>query len=293
MKRKKFIMNIFIFVMGISLVVYILTKINETKIDITKYNIVNEKIPDEFNDFKIVQLSDFHSKGYKNTTEKIITKIKNINPNIVVMTGDMISWDLKNIDKLKRLIREISKLFPVYYINGNHEQLAQIVKSDQYDNFINEIKKLGVVIVNNGYVEVGKNGQSIKLYEIDIPLDDASGLYITEGQLEDNYIENKLSVIDSKNFNILLAHNPLFIDEYSKWGADLVLSGHLHGGIVRLPVINKGIMSPEHKMFPKYDAGKFEVGDTIMIVNRGIGSSSFDLRIFNSPEILVIILKNK
>lgn len=293
MKRNRFIIYTLIFAIGISLVIFIVFKVNKNKVDITKYNIVNEKIPTEFNGFKIVQLSDFHSKGYKETTEKIITKINNINPDIVVMTGDMISWELENIDEFNKLIKEVCAKFPVYYINGNHEQLAQILKKSEYDNFITEIKELGVVIINNSYIEVIKKDQSIRLYEIDIPLDDSTGLYITEEQIEDNYVENILSEIDSEKFNILLAHNPLFIDEYSKWGADLVLSGHIHGGIIRIPLINKGIISPEKELFPKYDAGDFKVGDTIMIVNRGIGSSSFDLRIFNSPEISVITLKNK
>ena len=99
--------------------------------------------------------------------------------------------------------------------------------------------------------------------------------------------------MDKNKFNILLAHNPLFIDDYSRWGADLVLSGHMHGGIIRIPIIGVGIASPEKDYFPKYDAGEFKVGNTTMIVNRGIGASSSGLRVFNKPEISVITLKSK
>lgn len=297
MNKKKLIAYICIFlvilIVGISSFVYIGVKMNEGKIDITEYSIINEKIPTEFNDFKIVQLSDFHSKGYRGTTDNIIEEIKNINPDIVVMTGDMISWDIKNIEELEKLIKELAIIFPVYYINGNHEQLAEILNTEKYERFINEIRQLGVITINDSFIQVTKGIESINLYEIDIPLDEAKGIYIDESKINENYVENTLGIIDLTKFNILLAHNPLCIDEYSEWGADLVLSGHMHGGIVRIPFINKGIMSPEKRIFPKYDAGEFEVGNTIMIINRGIGASSFELRVFNNPEITVIKLKHK
>ena len=297
MNKKKLVAYICIFLMiliiGISSFIYIGVKVNEGKIDITEYSIINEKIPTEFNDFKIVQLSDFHSKGYGGTTDKIIEEIKNINPDIVVMTGDMISWDIKNIEELEKLIKALVSIFPVYYINGNHEQLAEILNTKKYEKFINEIRQLGVVTINDSFIQVSKGIESINLYEIDIPLDEVKGMYIDESKINENYIENTLGIIDSTKFNILLAHNPLFIDEYSKWGADLVLSGHMHGGVVRIPFINKGIMSPEKGVFPKYDAGEFEIENTTMIINRGIGASSFELRVFNDPEISVITLKDK
>lgn len=158
---------------------------------------------------------------------------------------------------------------------------------------MNELRNLGVTIVKDGYVKIEKENSSINLYEIDMPLDGATGLYVRKEQLEDNYIKNILSEINLNEFNILLAHNPLFIEQYSEWGADLVLSGHIHGGIVRIPIANVGIASPEGGYFPKYDAGKFKVDDTIMIVNRGLGTASINLRIFNKPEISVIVLKSK
>ena len=262
------------------------------KIDVTEYSILNEKIPQEFNDFKIVQLSDFHSNGYKDTTDIIINKIENINPDIVVMTGDMVSWEIGNIDELEKLISSLSINYPIYYINGNHEQLLEITNLNEYNEFLNKIKSLGVTYIKNNFVEIIRDGQSINLYEIDIPLMEGNGLYVKEGELDDDYINSKLSNIKSNKFNILLAHNPLFIDEYSSWGADLVLSGHIHGGIIKIPIIDVGVLSPEKKFFPKYDSGEFKVGDTTMIVNRGIGTSSIKLRVFNNPEISVITLKS-
>lgn len=286
MKNKKIIIFL------ILLVVFLYTYLSK-KVDITRYTVKSDKVSKQFDNYTIVQLSDFHSKGYKDTTGIIINEIEKINPDIIVMTGDMISWDVENIDELERLINELAPKYPTYYINGNHEELAEILKSKEYENFINDIKSLGVSILKNNYIQVIRDNESINLYEIDIPLDGPTGLYVTEEQLDDNYINDVLGKVDESEFNILLAHNPLFIDDYSRWGADLVLSGHMHGGIIRIPIIGVGIASPEKDYFPKYDAGEFKVGNTTMIVNRGIGASSSGLRVFNKPEISVITLKSK
>ena len=286
MKNKKIIIFL------ILLVVFLYTYLSK-KVDITRYTVKSDKISKLFDDYIIVQLSDFHSKGYKDTTGIIINEIEKINPDIIVMTGDMISWDVENIDELQGLIKSLITNYPIYYINGNHEELAEILKSKEYENFINDIKSLGVSVLKNTYIELIRDGESINLYEIDIPLDEDTGLYVTEEELDDNYINDTLLELDKNKFNMLLAHNPLFIEEYSDWGADLVLSGHMHGGIIRIPIIGIGIASPEGNYFPKYDAGEFKVGNTTMIVNRGIGASSGGLRVFNKPEISVITLKSK
>ena len=263
------------------------------KIDVTKYIISNNIIPEEFNGFKIVQLSDFHSEGYRDTTERLIDKVKNINPDIIVMTGDMVSWDMEDIEEVKILIKSLSKVYPIYYIDGNHEHLAEILRPGKYVAFIEFMKELGVTTIKNDYIEIYKGDKSINLYGINLPLDGATGLYVNKFQLEKNYVEKTLPEANEEKFNILLAHTPTFIKQYSQWGADLVLCGHMHGGIVRIPFTNIGLLSPERTIFPKYAAGKFKVNGSIMIVNRGIGGSSFDLRLFNNPEITVITLKSK
>ena len=288
MKKKKLILLLFILLMVIYGMLYSLKKV-----DVTNYIASNEKIPQEFNDFKIVQLSDFHSSGYKDTTEIIISKVKEINPDIIVMTGDMVSCGIEDIEEFEKLITSLSGLYPIYYINGNHEQLAEILRAGKYQNLLDKLKSLGITFLRDNYIEITKDGQSINLYEIDIPLDGATGLYASRWQLERDYVETTLPQVDYSKFNILLAHNPIFLKQYSKWGADLVLSGHMHGGIIRIPIIGVGIFSAERGLFPRYDAGKFKKGDTTMIVNRGIGTSSIGLRIFNNPEISVITLKSK
>ena len=164
MKNKKIIIFL------ILLVVFLYTYLSK-KVDITRYTVKSDKISKKFDDYTIVQLSDFHSKGYNDTTEIIINEIEKINPDIIVMTGDMISWDVENIDELQSLIKSLITNYPIYYINGNHEELAEILKSKEYENFINDIKSLGVSVLKNTYIELIRDGESINLYEIDIPLD--------------------------------------------------------------------------------------------------------------------------
>lgn len=287
MKNKKIIVSICIVLIFISIVMCFINKI-----DVTKYTISSEKIQEEFNGFKIVQLSDFHSQGYRDTTEKLISKVKDINPDIIVMTGDMVSWDMEDIEEVKILIKSLVEVYPIYYIDGNHEHLAEISRPGRYVAFNEFMQELGVTTIKNDYVEIYKGNKSINLYGINLPLDGATGLYVNRFQLEENYVEKTLSEADKEKFNILLAHTPTFIKQYSQWGADLVLSGHMHGGIVRIPFTNIGLLSPGRTIFPRYAAGKFKVNDTTMIVNRGIGTSSFKLRVFNNPEIAVITLKS-
>ena len=288
MKNKKIII-----IISLILIVVFLYTYSIIKVDITRYTVKSDKISNQFDDYTIVQLSDFHSKGYKDTTGIIIKEIENINPDIIVMTGDMVSFDMENIDEFQKLIKFLASNYPIYYINGNNEELVEMLKPKEYGTFLKDIKDLGVTVLKNNCIELIKGEESINLYEINIPLDEESGLYVTSEQLDDNYINDTLSNVDENKFNILLAHNPLFIDNYSEWGADLVLSGHMHGGIIRIPIIGVGIASPEKDYFPKYDAGEFKIGDTTMIVNRGIGTSSSGLRIFNKPEISVITLESK
>ena len=172
MKNKKFIVSIFIALVFIGILMCFIKKI-----DITKYTISNEKIPEEFNGFKIVQLSDFHSQGYRDTTEKLISKVKDINPNIIVMTGDMVSWDMEDIEEVKSLIKSLAESYPIYYIDGNHEHLAEILRQSRYASFIEFMQELGVTTIKNDYVEIYNEDKSINLSGINLPLD---GVTVTD-----------------------------------------------------------------------------------------------------------------
>lgn len=290
MKKNKVLILIII---AIFLITMIMISIFKVEIDVTEYKISNGKIPKSFNDFKIVQLSDFHTNGYKDTTDEIIEIIKGLKPDIIVMTGDMVSFKNEGISEVEKLISSLVDVAPIVHIDGNHEHLAEILVEGRYKAFMEWMKALGVTIIKNSYVELIRDDESINLYGIDLPLDGSTGLYASKLQIEDNYVKKTLPEADEEKFNILLAHTPVFAKQYNKWGADLVLAGHMHGGVIRIPIIEVGLLSPERKILPRYDAGKFKIKNTTMIVNRGIAGSSLNIRVFNNPEITVIRLQSE
>lgn len=271
--------------------------VEANSLQITEYTITSPKIPEEFEGFKILQLSDLHSKEFGRGNIRLIEQIKAQNPDIIVATGDMLNSGKDNGQVFYNLAKELVKEFKLYYIKGNHEQIAEFkaeeAGSGWFDSYMDELRNLGVIILDNDKAELKKGDASINLYGLEI------SLLLYRGRYSSNYngeksidvlsIEKKLGRCEGEKYNILLTHNPAYFQIYSKWGADLVLSGHVHGGIVRLPFLG-GLLSPDATFFPKYDAGEFELGDSKMIVSRGLGNSTLKLRVFNRPEIITITL---
>lgn len=272
--------------------------VEANSLQITEYTITSPKIPEEFEGFKILQLSDLHSKEFGRDNIRLIEQIKAQNPDIIVATGDMLNSGNDNGQVFYNLAKELVKEFKLYYIKGNHEQIAEFkaeeAGSGWFDSYMDELRNLGVIILDNDKAELKKGDASINLYGLEI------SLLLYRGRYSSNYngeksidvlsIEKKLGRREREKYNILLTHNPAYFQIYSRWGADLVLSGHVHGGIVRLPLLG-GLLSPDATFFPKYDAGEFELGDSKMIVSRGLGNSTLRLRVFNRPEIITITLR--
>jgi len=260
-------------------------------IDITKYTVTSEKIPSAFNGYKILQLSDLHNISYGKNNSKLLEKIKEINPDIVVMTGDMINSDTKNFNKFYSLAQNISKDYTTYYIMGNHEM--RLSGKDQL-NIIKKLNSLNIKVLDNTETSILKSNEAIHIYGLHQPIstykNSLKNNTETEFSIED--MKRIFPIVDDKCFNILLSHSPFDFEVFSEWGADLVLSGHVHGGLIRLPFIG-GILSPERTFFPKYDAGEYLNNNSKMIVSRGLGNGTINLRIFNNPEICVIELNSK
>ena len=274
------------------LIIAILIYFDNNALQVSQYTIASNKIPTAFNGFKILQLSDLHSKSFGKDNSKLIKKINNEKPDIIVMTGDMVSRKDTDYDTFINLAQELSKSYEIYYIVGNHEQsLSEDIQRSLLDKLI----EIGVRVLDNEKVEIVKGGDSINLYGLWINLryyKDVKNEYTKGISLGLKQMEIILGSIDSNSYNVLLSHNPLYFDAYSKWGADLTLSGHVHGGMIRLPFVG-GLISPERKLFPKYDAGMYTIDGKELIVNRGLGIGKFGFRLFNRPEISVITLKSE
>ncbi|HHV18547.1 MAG TPA: metallophosphoesterase [Thermoanaerobacterales bacterium] len=266
-------------------------------LQITEYNVSSAKIPEELSGFKILQLSDLHSKQFGENNEFLIKGIEELNPDIIVATGDMLNSTNDDGKVFYDLAKYLVKHFKIYYIKGNHEQIAEFkareVDSHWFDAYMGELEDLGVVVLNNDKAEITHKNATINLYGLDISLrlyrGEYTATYDGEKSIEVSNIEKALGACEDGKYNILLTHNPAYFSVYSAWGADLILAGHVHGGAVRIPFIG-GLLSPERSFFPKYDAGKYELNKSKMIVSRGLGESTIKLRVFNPPEIIMITL---
>ncbi|AWK51832.1 metallophosphoesterase [Clostridium beijerinckii] len=259
---------------------------DNTLIKVSNYKIKSDKIPKGFNNFKIVHLSDLHSYGLKNYNIQLIKKINNENPNIIVMTGDMVNKYDTNFEKFLSLSETLSKKYDIYYILGNHEVR---LKKDDLDLIIQKLKKFGIKVLINEKINIMRKKDYINIYGMDIPL--SYYKIINKPSNVEEIITGVLNQCSEKEYNILLAHNPLYFEEYAKNNVDLTLSGHVHGGMIRLPFVG-ALLSPERKFFPKYSSGVYEVNNKKLIVSRGIGHSRPGVRLFNRPEIVSITLLN-
>lgn len=265
--------------------------ISNNSIDVINYKIKSNKIPDSFKNFRILQLSDLHDKQFGKDNFKLIKKIDNINPDIIVITGDVLLRKKVNYNIFLNLASVLVKKYKIYFIVGNHEQRIRVKDKRLYD-FIKTLKSIGIIVLNNKKIKLIKNDSHINLYGFRINLKYYKyGLFCKKPHFGTQDIKNKLGDLDETKFNILLAHNPLYFENYAQWGADLTLSGHVHGGMIRLPFIG-GLLSPERKFFPKYSAGKYKIGNSVLIVSKGLGSGVIHFRLFNKPDLSVITLEN-
>lgn len=283
LNNRKLIISLIFIAVFIIIELYLL--VQNTKLSVSTYDVMSEKIPNDFNGFKIIQISDFHNTKSKTLTNSIINKIKEEKPNIVAITGDLVDRNRTNINVAIDLIQKIKEIAPIYYVTGNHEYCIE--------NRYNDLKKLleenGVTVLNNkvNVIEIGQS--KINIAGIDDPR-----FVGYSYEKPDPIVDDALYKLeyDKDFYTILLSHRPEVFDVYVNHGIDLALTGHAHGGQIRVPFIG-AIFSPGQGMFPKYSAGKYKENETSMIVSRGIGNSVFPFRINNRPDLVVITLNHK
>ncbi|MFK4289797.1 putative MPP superfamily phosphohydrolase [Bacillus sp. RC240] len=276
-KTKRIILIIGILV-GISIFLYLQNNL----ISITEVKITSSKIPSSFKGYKILQISDLHNKKFGDNQDVLIQKVKSINPDIIAITGDLIDSKSYDAEMSMQVIRELVKEYPVYFVTGNHEKW-----SGKYNSLEKNLKKQHVTVLRNEHVIIQKGGHEINLLGIDDPEFNTGD--IDEGSIVKDAIVKAKIETQPDRYNVLLSHRPEFLEEYAEEKVDLVLSGHAHGGQVRLPFIG-GLVAPNQGILPKYTAGLYEQQNTSMIVSRGLGNSIIPQRVFNRPEIVVVQL---
>ena len=284
-KKLRIILSLFL---SIIIVFFTIILLGNFKINITEYEYANEKIPTEFDNFKIVQLSDLHNRSFGKDQKRLIEKIKLLNPDIIVFTGDIVSRNDKNLHNAEVFIKEILKICPVYLVEGNHEKYC-IEYMYMFRAFLSGC---GVNVLRNESARIEIGDSFITISGMRNPVFDSSYGYDVVARQKTFKDWVKEMSDDSDDFKILLSHHPEYFDSYCKNGFDLTLTGHAHGGQVILPFIG-GVFAPNQGFNPKYYAGEYTDGTHTMIVNRGLGNSTIFPRINNSPEIVSITLKTK
>ena len=292
--RKKYIKSAIVLLIVIALLLF--CSYQNRHLETTYYTYKAEHLDAEFDGYRIVQISDLHNAKFGKDNQKLVDRIRECEPDMIVLTGDLVDSNHTNVDRAVQFVDEIVKICPVYYVTGNHEYWLE---ASEYDELMSGLADAGVVILDNQVVEISRGDAKFRL----VGLDDRS---LSDGTLEallsDESIRNdqagqKEETADNENsekkeFTVVLAHEPQYLARYASAGVDLVLSGHAHGGQFRLPFVG-GIVAPDQGFFPEYTAGEYYMDGTEMIVSRGLGNSVIPVRLFNYPQIVCVELVGK
>ena len=275
--KKKHIIMLAIVTVLILLIIWI--AYGNTDLEIYKYNVKSEDIPSEFDNFRIVQISDLHNAEFGENNEKLLLMLKQADADIIAITGDMIDSRNTDIDVAISFAQKAVNIAPVYYVNGNHESRVL----GEYEKLKQGLTDAGVTILENSSADITIGDETISLIGINDP---TFRMELVDDTMEQNIAHQLVNVIpDNDNYKVLLAHRPEYFDVYAG-KVDLVLSGHAHGGQFRIPFIG-GLVAPGQGFFPEYYEGSHIKENTEMIVSRGIGNSIIPFRINNKPEIIV------
>lgn len=250
------------------------------------YEVKSDKIPKPC---RMVLLSDLHNMSFGRENEKLLGCIKAVSPDVILVAGDMLTAEKgQGYEKALGVMERLATDYKVYYGLGNHEQKLMLYPDEYqgvYEKYLAGLKEAGLSPLIN---------ESVYMPEWNITVSGAliDGQYfrrLRKASMEEGYLAKLLGEPQDGTFRLLIAHNPAYFEDYADWGADLVVSGHVHGGIMRLPVLG-GVLSPNLTLFPKYDGGRFSYKNSTMLLSRGLGSHTIPLRIFNPGELVVIEL---
>ena len=261
---------------------------------ITHYYIASDKLNQLQRERKIVFLTDLHNNSYGTNNEKLLASVREQNPDLILVGGDMLVGKPEASTKVAEdFVKKLTEISPVYYANGNHEQRMKIYPERfgiKYQEYKTSVEQSGVQFLENEHIDLMFDACPIQIHGLEIPREGYKKFRKTNVSLEQ--IEERIGKADSSKYQILLAHNPIYADTYLKWGADLVLSGHLHGGIVRLPGLG-GIITPQFRLFPKYSGELTVKNGKSVVVSKGLGTHTIKIRFLNPAEMVVLHLQGK
>lgn len=253
-----------------------LIKDSRDDLEISRYEVASQKLPESFDGFKIVQLSDLHGAEFGEDGMELVEKVKELEPDIIALTGDFVT-DEGDLAAVEKLAARLVKLCPVYFVSGNHEFGSGLAVKVR-----NILERAGVKYLSNEYLTISRGEDGILLGGVEDPLAYAD-------MLSPDELAQKMNDAAPDAFKILLGHRNYWMTEYPELPVDLIFCGHAHGGLIRIPGVG-GLIGTDRRLFPDFDAGQFNNGRYTLIVSRGLGNSVSIPRVFNRPEIVCVEL---
>lgn len=255
-----------------------LIKDSREDLEISRYEVASQKLPESFDGFKIVQLSDLHGAEFGEDGMGLVEKVKELEPDIIALTGDFVT-DEGDLAAVEKLAARLVKLCPVYFVSGNHEFGSGLAVKVR-----NILERAGVKYLSNEYLTISRGEDEILLGGVEDPLAYAD-------MLSPDELAQKMNDAAPDAFKILLGHRNYWMTEYPELPVDLIFCGHAHGGLIRIPGVG-GLIGTDRRLFPDFDAGEYNNGRYTLIVSRGLGNSVSIPRIFNWPEIVCVELSS-
>ena len=271
-KVGKKMIKILIYIILLICIITIYYKFREDTFITTFYEVKNEKIHE---DIRVLNLSDLHLKEFGTNNEKLVKKIKELSPDLITISGDMVNKNNDDFSVVYTLCEQLVNIAPVYYCFGNHEYSQYLFNNN---NIMPELQKIGVHVLHDYYETI-----TVKNTKIDI-----CGCSQHKHGYDKYAKEYMNEYMKSNRFKLLLVHYPeLFTKQLKNKNIDLALCGHAHGGQIRIPFIG-GLYAPDQGWFPKMTQGKHQQKNGVVIINRGLGTNTKIPRIHNIPEIVVV-----
>ena len=255
-----------------------LIKDSREDLEISRYEVASQKLPESFDGFKIVQLSDLHGAEFGEDGMGLVEKVKELEPDIIALTGDFVT-DEGDLAAVEKLAARLVKLCPVYFVSGNHEFGSGLAVKVR-----NILERAGVKYLSNEYLTISRGEDEILLGGVEDPLAYAD-------MLSPDELAQKMNDAAPDAFKILLGHRNYWMTEYPELPVDLIFCGHAHGGLICIPGVG-GLIGTDRRLFPDFDAGEYNNGRYTLIVSRGLGNSVSIPRIFNRPEIVCVELSS-
>ena len=240
---------------------------------------------------RLVFLTDLHDKEFGPNNERLLQAIREADPDVVLVGGDMmVAKGVGDLTLSLKFLKRLSEEFTVICANGNHEIRLRNEKEtygNKYREYRQALTEMGITFLSDRKMSLD---QDIELYGLNLLMDHYRKGY---PKMKQGFVETVLGKPDPEKYSLLLAHSPMYFKQYAEWGADLTLSGHFHGGTIRLPLIG-GLMTPQFQFFFPLCSGQFEgVHGRKMIVGRGLGTHSINIRFNDKPQVVVVDLKGE